>query len=80
MNQNDNSTVLSRRDYFAMAALQGLVGTLDYSYLDIHDSGECKRSINRNLVRASIQLADEMIYQLALSESLIKQQNLSEKP
>lgn len=58
-----NESLISRRDYFALAALQGLTCTIDHSYYEV-GADTVRSSVNRMLVKTAIALADEMLAQL----------------
>lgn len=68
MNDYLNKSVISRRDYFAAAALQGLASTIDHSYY-APGAESARNSINRNLAKTAIALADEMLLQLKEEQS-----------
>lgn len=69
MNEPIKQTVLSRREYFAAAALQGLLASCtDESYLACNCSRE---TLNRRFCKVALELADEMLVQL--EESLESQ-------
>lgn len=62
---SENSSHVSRHDYFAVQCLQALISTLDQSYLDRNCD---RKSVNKQLVKSAIDLADELFIQLLEGE------------